>query len=138
VSIYNPEMLVFLDETGADRRNTLWHYSYSMRGKPTVSHQILIRGDHLPDIAFMSVNGLLDVKVVRGVTNGDNFYSFVEKHLLPCLLPFDGINRYSVVIMDKCSIHHLSSVVKMIEEVGAIVHFLPPYSPDLMPIELLK
>jgi len=133
VSIYSPEMLIFLDETGADRRNTLRRYGYSMRGKPIASHQILIRGDHL---AFISVNGLLDVKVVRGVTNGDNFYSFIEKYLLPYLLPFDGINPHSVVIMDNCSIHHLSNIVKMIEEVGAIVHFLPPYSPDFMPIEL--
>ena len=106
-------MLIFLDETGADRRNTLRHYGYSIRKKPIVSHQILIRGNHLSGIAFMSVNGLLDVKVVWGVTNGDNFYSFVEKHLLPCLLPFDGINPHSVVITDNCSIHH---VIKMIEQ----------------------
>ena len=84
----------------------------------------------------MSVNGLLDVKVVRGVTNGNVFYSLVEKHLLPCLLPFDEKNPHNVVIMDNCSIHHLSSIVKMIEEVGAIVHFLPPFSPDFMPIEM--
>ena len=38
--------------------------------------------------------------------------------------------------MDNCSIHHLSNIVQMIEEVSAIVHFLPPYSPDFMPIEL--
>ena len=125
VFIYNPEMLIFLDETGADRRNALRCYGYSMGGKPIVSHQILIRGDQLSGVAFMSVNGLLD-----------NFYIFVEKHLIPCLLSFDRINPHSVVIMDNCSIHHLSSVVKMIEEVGAIVHFLPPYSPDFMPIEL--
>ena len=92
VSIYNSEMLIFLDETGADRRNALQRYGYSMRGKPIVSHQLLVRGDHLSGIAFISVNGLLDVKVVTGATNGDVFYSFVEEHLLPCLLPFDGIN----------------------------------------------
>jgi len=43
---------------------------------------------------------------------------------------------HSVVVMDNCSIHHISEIVQMIEEVGAIVHFLPPYSPDLMPIEM--
>ena len=137
VSIYNSEMLIFLDETGADRRNALLRYGYSMRGKPIVSHhQLLVRGDHLSGIAFISVNGLLDVKVVTGVTNGDVFYSFVEEHLLPCLLPFDRINPHSVVIMDNCSIHHVSGILQMIEEVRSIVHFLPPYSPDFMPIEL--
>ena len=56
------------------------------------------------------MNGLLDVKVVTGATNSDVFYSFVEEHLLPCLLPFDGINPHSVVIMDNCSIHHVRTV----------------------------
>ena len=81
------------------------------------------------------MKGLLDVKVFRGATNSNVFYSFVE-HLLPCLLPFDGINPQSVVIMDNCLIYHVSEIVQMIEEVGSIVHFLPPYSPDFMPIEL--
>ena len=133
VSIYSREMLIFLDETGADRRNALRRYGYSIRGNPIVSHQLLVRGDHLSGIAFISVNGLLDVKVVRGATNSDIFYSFVEERLLPCLLPFDGINPHSVVIMDNCSIHHVSEIVQMIEEVGSIVHFLPPYSPYFMP-----
>jgi len=40
-----------------------------------------------------------------------------------------------VVILDKASVHHVEAAVKAIEEVGAIVHFLSPYSPDLNPIE---
>ena len=57
-----------------------------------MSHQLLVRRDHLSDIAFISMNSLLDVKVVIGATNSDIFYSFLKEHLLPCLLPFDGIN----------------------------------------------
>ena len=38
--------------------------------------------------------------------------------------------------MDNCSIHHVSEIIQMIEEVGSIAHFLPPYSLDFMPIEL--
>jgi len=67
VSIYIPEMLIFLDETGADRRNKLRHYGYSMRGKPIMNHQLLIQGEHFSGIAFLSINGLLDVKVIRGL-----------------------------------------------------------------------
>lgn len=37
--------------------------------------------------------------------------------------------------MDNCSIHHIPGVVEMIQEVGALVHFLPPYSPDFNPTE---
>ena len=50
-------------------------------------------------------------------------------------MPFNGINPHSVVIMDNCLIHHVPEVVKTITDVGALVHFLPPYSPDLNPIE---
>ena len=37
--------------------------------------------------------------------------------------------------MDNCSIHHMNEIVEMIHEVRALVHFLPPYSPDYNPIE---
>ena len=86
-------------------------------------------------IAIMSLSGMIDVSISTGTTNGDEFYTFVEKVLLPNLQPFNGINPHSVVIMDNCSIHHVPETVSMIEEVGAMVHFLPPYSPDLNPIE---
>jgi transposase len=45
-------------------------------------------------------------------------------------MPFNGYNPHSIVIMDNCSIHHVSGINKMIEEVGALLLFLPPYSPD--------
>ena len=86
-------------------------------------------------LAFMSVNGLLDVSIVKGTTDGDTFYDFVQKQLLPQLFPFDGVNPHSVVIMDNCSVHHVQETVSKIEGVGAIVQLLPPYSLDLNPIE---
>ena len=86
-------------------------------------------------IAVMSVQGLLDCKVVHESVDGDVFYDFVHTHLIPHLQPFDGCNPHSVVILDNASVHHVEEAVKAIEEVGAIVHILPPYSPDLNPIE---
>ena len=100
---------------------------------PLVSHQLLVRGERVSALAIISTNGLLDVKVVRGTTNGDTFYDFIQENLLPLLMPFNGENPHSVVIMDNCSIHHIDETVPMIQDVEAIVHFLPPYS---MPIEL--
>ena len=44
----------------------------------------------------------------------------------------NGVNPHSVLVMDNCSIHHVNTTVY---EVGALVHFLPPYSPDDYPIE---
>ena len=71
VSIYEPEMLMFLDETGADRRDSLRKYGYSLRGRPVQSQKLLVRGEHISAIAFMSVNGFLDCHTVRGTVNAN-------------------------------------------------------------------
>lgn len=78
---------------------------------------------------------LIDLEISQGANIGGGFYNFVEMILLPHLQPFDGSSSHSVVIMDNCSIHHTQEVVSIIEEIGIIIHFLPPYSPDLNPIE---
>ena len=66
--------------------------------------------------------------------NGERFAHFVRDYLLPSLLPFNGVNPRSVVIMDNASIHHVEEVRYLIEvQAGAKLVFLPPYSPDLMP-----
>lgn len=135
VSLLSSHMFIFVDETGADRRNLVRKYGYSLRGKPLQSQQLLIRGERVSAIACISVAGLLDVKMSRGTTDGDDFYYFIQTHLLPHLLPFNGTNPHSVVILDNCSIHHIPEVVKSIEDVGSLVVFLPPYSPDFNPIE---
>ena len=86
-------------------------------------------------IAFLSVHGILDCKMVTGSVDGELFYDFIQASLLPHLMPFNGRNPHSVVVMDNCSIHHVDETVKMIPEVGALILFLPPYSPDHNPIE---
>ena len=47
----------------------------------------------------------------------------------------DGDNPNSIVILDNASIHHAGDSVQLIESIGALVIFLPPYSPDMNPIE---
>ena len=128
-------MLVFVDETGADHKNRIRQYGYSLRGRPLRSYKLLSRGERVSAIACISAAGLLDVKTLKDTSDGDTFYHFVQSHLIPHLMPFNGINPHSVVIMDNCSIHHVPEVVKSITDVGALIHFLPPYSPDLNPIE---
>ena len=59
----------------------------------------------------------------------------MERCLLAHLLPFNGINCNSVLLLDNASIHHTDRVAKLIQSAGAIMHFIPPYSPDLNPIE---
>ena len=64
VSLYKAEMLVFLDETGTDRRDVLRRKGYSLRGKPAVAHKLLVRGERISVIAFMSPQGILVVKIL--------------------------------------------------------------------------
>ena len=84
----------------------------------------------------MTVNGILDLQIVRGSVNGDVFMDFVERVLLPNLM-LNDTNPNRVVLLNNCSVHHVEGVVDTIQEMGTIVHFLPSYSPDLTPIELL-
>ena len=84
----------------------------------------------------MSLEGIMDVHIAEGTVSGERFTYFVTETLLPILNPFDGNNSLSIVIMDNASIHHVDDVVHAIEHTAhAKVIFLPPYSPDLMPLE---
>ena len=58
----------------------------------------------------------------------------MQATVLPHLMTFDGYPR-SVLVMDNCSINDVECIAEMIHEVGALIHFLPPYSPDYNPIE---
>jgi len=137
ISLYNADTLIFIDEheTGCDRRNTIRKHGYGVRGKPVRCQKLLVRGERISVIVAMTVNGILDLQIVRGSVNGDVFMDFVERVLLPNLMPFNGTNPNSVVLLDNCSVHHVEGVVDTIQEMGTILHFLPPYSPDLTPIE---
>ena len=98
--------------------------------------RLLPKGKRISAIAFMTV-GLLDVHCTTDCVDEEVFCDAIEKKLLPQLMPFNGVNARSVVIMDNCSIHHTSRSLELIQSTGALVHFLPPYSPDLSPIEEL-
>ncbi len=82
-------------------------------------------------IAALGITGLRCSTVVDGAINGDVFEAFVEQVLVPELGPRD------VVIMDNLSSHKRARTRELIEATGARLVFLPPYSPDLNPIELI-
>ena len=135
ISVYDPSMLIWLDESGCDRRNARRKYGYSIRGTRPVEHRLLIRGVQYSAIPIMSTSGLQNIFLAEGTINGDRFRYFVRNYLLPILRPFNTINPLSVVIMDNASIHHVQSTIDLIESAGSQVVFLPPYSPDLNPLE---
>jgi transposase len=68
--------------------------------------------------------------VVEGAMNGPMFLAYVEQSLAPTL------KRGDIVVMDNLPVHKVAGVEEAIEAVGAKLLYLPPYSPDLNPIEL--
>ena len=82
-------------------------------------------------IAALGVRGMRCSTVVDGAVNGDIFEAFVEQVLVPDLRSDD------VVVMDNLSSHKRHRIRELIEAAGARLLFLPPYSPDLNPIELV-
>ena len=129
-------MFVYIDETGCKVKNMLRQYGYALCGDRAVSHQLLVRGQNITAIAAICTTGSLALEIHRDKVNGDIFFDFARGSLIPELLPFDGYNHQSIVIMDNCSIHRVQDVVELFNSVGVLVLYLPPYSPDLNPIEL--
>ena len=80
-------------------------------------------------LAALRVAGLTAPLVVDGAINGELFRAYVEQHLVPTLSPGD------VVVLDNLNSHKVAGVRTAIERSGARLLYLPPYSPDLNPIE---
>ena len=129
------EMIVWLDETGSDRRSASRKFGYHLRGMTPVDYNFKLRGKRFSSIAVMSQRGMEDVDTYEGTIDGDTFCDFIERCLVPILQPFNGTNARSVVVMDNASIHHVDDVVTTIQATGAILRFLPPYSLDYNPLE---
>ena len=135
ISMFNPEMIIWVDETGSAQRNSVRSYGYNLKGMRAVSHELRVSGKRINAIGAMSTEGMEDVYIVEGNVTGDVFVKFVRNCLLPVLQPFNGTNSHSVVVMDNASVHHYEEVVDIVTGVGAIIRFLPPYLPELNPIE---
>lgn len=80
-------------------------------------------------IAGLTQNGLIAPWVIRGAMDGPAFAACVEKVLLPELMPG------TVVILDNLATHRNVEAAKAIKQAGCWFLYLPPYSPDLNPIE---
>lgn len=126
----DPTKLVFLDESGINTGMT------RLYGRAPKNQRVV---DAVPDVRFHRTTILSSVRmdgtivpcVFEDALNGELFREYVRRFLVPTLKPGD------IVVMDNLSSHKVSGIVETIESVGAHVRFLPPYSPDLNPIELM-
>jgi transposase len=107
-----------------------------LRGRAPVGERLVAKVPHghwqtTTLIAALGIEGVRCSTVVDGAVNADVFEAFVEQVLVPQLRPGD------VVVMDNLSSHKRSTTRQLIAAVGADLLFLPPYSPDLNPIEMI-
>jgi transposase len=124
----DPRRLVFIDETWAKTNMTRLH-GWSPRGRPLIDKVPHGHWRTLTFLAALRCDRMDAPLVLDGPINGQSFTAYVEQFLLPTLSPGD------VVIMDNLGSHKGKAVRQLISSVGARLLFLPPYSPDLNPIE---
>lgn len=122
------DRLVFVDESGANTQLT------RRCGRSPVGRRLVC---HLPHghyrattmIAAVRLKGPQAPWLFDGAMDGELFVTWVKQGLAGCLGPGD------VVVMDNLATHKVAGVREAIEEAGARLEYLPPYSPDFNPIE---
>lgn len=126
---FDPERLIFIDETGASTKMARL-YGRSRRGsrcRASIPH------GHWKTITFvggLTIGGMTAPMMLDGAMDGPAFLAWVEQMLAPALTPG------KIVVMDNLPAHKPEVVREAIEARGATLRYLPPYSPDLNPIEM--
>ena len=137
ISFYPVDQLVWVDETGCNAKDHTRKFGYELKGETPVYHRFLVRGKRVSSITAMSVDGIVAYDLTASTVNGEKFLDFLRATLVPEMMPYNGSNPRSILVMDNCTIHHISDVIDFLLSVGILVIYLPPYSPDLNPIEEL-
>lgn len=126
----DPERLVFLDESGCNIAMAPSH-GWAPRGQRVLDHKPLNWGGNITVVAAITLDGVVAHDNFQGAMNTSRFLRFLVDKLCPVLLPGD------VVVLDNLRPHHAPGVRDVIRDKGADLCYLPPYSPDLNPIELM-
>lgn len=124
----DPARLVFIDETWA-KTNMTPIRGWSKRGRKLLAKAPFGKWKTLTFLAALRHDRIDAPCVIDGPINGQLFTAYVEQFLVPTLQSGD------IVIMDNLGSHKGAAVRKAIRSAGAKLLFLPPYSPDLNPIE---
>jgi len=124
------DRLVFIDETGTSTKMA------RLRGRAPRGERLVGKIPHghwktTTFVAGLRSTALTAPCVIDGPMNGNAFLAYVEQVLAPTLKPGD------VVVLDNLSAHKMPGIREAIEAAGAKLLYLPPYSPDFNPIELL-
>ena len=135
ISGFKASDLVFLDESGCNTDMTR-RYAYSLGGSRAVDSAPLSKPKNTTILSSIQLDGTLRYTTFSGGTTVERFKRYLETDLLPHL------NGNSVLIMDNMKSHHAKAVKNLLDSSGIRYTYLPPYSlppysPDLNPIEKL-
>ena len=130
MSGFKASNLVFLDESGCNTDMTR-RYAYSLGGSRAVDCTPLSKPKNTTILSSIQLDGTLRYTTFSGGTNVEKFKQYLENDLLPYL------NRDSILVMDNMKSHHAKVITQLLERSGIRYIYLPPYSPDLNPIEKL-
>jgi transposase len=122
------EDLVFLDEAGCHQALTRL-YARAPGGQRAQATRPVNRGRHITMLGGLSLHGLVAAMTVEGFTNGAVFLAFLREVLLPQLRPGQ------ILLLDNLKAHKVAGVADACAAAGVRLLYLPPYSPDLSPIE---
>lgn len=125
---FEAQDFVFVDECGT-HTSLSPIYGYSPRGERLMLEVPRNRGSNTTLLASLTTEGMGECLAVEGATTKVLFETYVERVLAPSL------RAGQVVVMDNLSAHKGERVRELIEERGCQLLYLPPYSPDLNPIE---
>jgi transposase len=128
--LLDPARLVFIDET-AITTNMVRPNGWNPRGERLVGDVPMGRWETLTFIAGFRQTGIVAPMVIKGAMNGEAFLAYVEQCLVPIL------KRRDIVVVDNVSFHKVVGVEEAIQAAGASLRYLPPYSPEFNPIELV-
>jgi transposase len=128
VAVIDPRRLVFVDECGSNISLSPV-YARAPRGERAVGSAPRNNGENTTLVASLTAGGMGEAMTLEGAVDGDAFEAYVRHLLAPSLTPGQ------IVVMDNLSVHKRKAARGLIEGRGCSVLFLPPYSPDLNPIE---
>jgi transposase len=124
----DPAVFVFLDETGVST-SMIRRYGWGPKGARLVDAAPHGHWRTTTFVAGLGSTGIIAPLVLDGPMTGEAFRAYVDQFLAPSLSPGD------VVVMDNLAAHKVAGIREAIAAVGASILYLPPYSPDLNPIE---
>jgi transposase len=120
--------IVYVDESGFDDL-PIREYGRCLKGKPLLGERSGLRFARTSIIAGLQGNTPIAPMVFKGYCNTEVVLAWVEKMLLP------ELKRGQTVVWDNASFHKSPKIAEAFEKAGVGLLFLPPYSPDLNPIE---